>query len=81
MFKTALILSTLTVAALYSVGHAETCTSYCNPAKSSPCGGGCISKYKSCHQPTTTACVGIKKDAEKLTFANPKHVEPVAKKK
>lgn len=32
------------------------CCKYCDPAKSKPCGDGCISLSKTCHQPPGCAC-------------------------
>lgn len=54
-----------------------TCTRYCNPAVSKPCGKACISKYFACHKPTTTACSGTNPNSTgKPIYKNPKHVEP-----
>lgn len=55
--------------------HAE-CSAVCDPEVSKPCGLVCISKYKSCHRPTTSACMGAAGRSIKKTYAEPKHVEP-----
>ena len=58
-----------------TVAHA-TCTATCDPEVSKPCGQVCISKYKSCHKPTTTACMGEAGRSTKKTYDTPTHVEP-----
>ncbi len=52
------------------------CTAYCKPGVSRACGGGCISIYKHCRKPTTTACNGIRPATATKSYANPKKVEP-----
>ncbi len=68
------IISTLLV--LAGMAHAA-CELYCNPAKSHPCGHACISLFRQCHKPTTTACVGENPNrGSGPVYDNPKHVEP-----
>ncbi len=52
------------------------CSQYCHKGVSKPCGNACISQYKQCHKPTTTACVGERPASAKPHYDNPKHVEP-----
>ncbi len=59
-----------------SLEASATCTSMCNPQVSTPCGKGCISKWKSCHIPWTTACPGVRTSSSKPSYKTPKHVEP-----
>ncbi len=67
------------IMALAPLARAEICTSYCTPGVSKACGGGCISEWKNCHKPTTTACNGLRPKSKATNiFASPKHVDPVA---
>jgi hypothetical protein len=52
------------------------CTAYCTPGKSYACGGGCISIYKLCRKPTTTACNGTRPPEASKHYTNPEKVEP-----
>lgn len=53
-----------------------TCSTYCKPGVSRACGQGCVSIYRQCHKPTTTACNGERPASAKPHFDNPTHVEP-----
>ena len=46
-----------TLAMLHSLNASA--TTYCNPDRSKPCGGGCISLEKTCRKSWTTSKVGI----------------------
>lgn len=51
-------LLTLFVVFTVNAQAAEVCSMYCNPERSKPCGGACISLTKQCHKSWTTACIG-----------------------
>ena len=53
-----------------------TCTRYCDPAKSKPCGKSCISKYFTCRTSWTTACSGKRTSADEPGYENPTKIEP-----
>lgn len=53
---------------------APVCSKYCNPDRSKPCGNACIPKENSCRKAWTTACVGDKPKASKVSYT-PKHVD------
>jgi hypothetical protein len=58
-----------------SQAHAET---YCNPERSKPCGGGCISLDKTCRKSWTTSKVGINPNqGPGKGYANPTYVKSV----
>lgn len=57
------------------------CSQTCDPEVSKPCGLVCISNWKSCHKPTTSACVGKAGRSTKKTYDNPTKVEPDEQKK
>ena len=59
---------------LITSAYAKECSRYCNPAKSKPCGRGCISKSLNCRKSWTTACVGIRENV-KPKGTKPKHTE------
>ena len=52
------------------------CTAYCRPGVSYACGQGCVSVYKQCRKPTTTACNGERPPTASKYYPNPKKVEP-----
>lgn len=52
------------------------CSAVCDPEVSKPCGLVCISKFKRCHKPTTSACMGEAGRSTKKTYENPTKVEP-----
>jgi hypothetical protein len=66
--------------AFISVNAHAVCSAYCKPGKSYACGESCISIYKQCSKPTTTACNGERpKEAKKhYKIDEVKHVEPKA---
>ena len=70
--KTIILAMFISVAA----SGAPICSMMCNPAKSKPCGGGCISLQKSCQKTWTTACPGIREKTKPKNFT-PKHVDAV----
>lgn len=70
----------LSLVTMFSLGANAICTATCDPSVSKPCGQVCISKYKNCHKPTTTACVGEAGRSTKKVYANPKKVEPTESK-
>ena len=74
MFKS-IVLAAL---AFMSLNAAAVCTAYCKPGKSYACGGGCISIYKLCRKPTTTACNGERPPEATKHYKTPKKVEPKA---
>lgn len=61
MFKSSLIVAMMLLGGFQvSAQTSNTCSNYCNPEKSKPCGGGCIGLAKSCRTSWTTACSGIR---------------------
>ncbi len=66
----------LSVASFMSLQAAAVCTAYCTPGKSYACGGGCISVYKLCRKPTTTACNGTRPPEASKHYSTPTKVEP-----
>lgn len=63
---------------LFSAVNADAaCTAYCRPGVSYACGQGCISIYKQCRKPITTACNGERPATASPFYKNPKKVEPV----
>lgn len=74
--RTAMLCAILAFALFTAAAHAETCTKYCNPERSRPCGNACVALGSSCHKPTTTACVGARTKKVSQNYTNPKHVEP-----
>ena len=64
----------LTLASNYALA-----ISYCDPAKSKPCGQGCISLDKTCRKDWTTSKAGKRPTSAKPGFANPKFVTEVPK--
>ncbi len=68
----------LSLFAFVSINASAVCTAYCKPGKSYACGGGCISIYKLCRKPTTTACNGERPPEATKHYKTPKHVEPKA---
>ena len=53
---------------------------YCNPEKSKPCGGGCISIEKTCRKSWTISKVGINPNkGGKKGYTNPKFVTEAPK--
>lgn len=54
---------------------AESCSKYCPPATSKPCGMSCISLHVNCRKSWTTACVGERPQSAKPIYATPKHVD------
>lgn len=52
------------------------CSAVCDPEVSKPCGLVCISKFKNCHKPTTSACMGKAGRSTKKVYKEPKKVEP-----
>jgi hypothetical protein len=60
---------------LFSTAKAETCSRYCDPARSRPCGKSCIPKDNNCTKDWTTACVGKRPESAAINFENPKHVD------
>ena len=76
LVQTYLSLLFILVALAYGMmASADTCSRYCNPELSKPCGGACIALTKSCHKDWTTACVGEKPKSKLLSFDSPKHVD------
>lgn len=67
--------------AFVETAQARTCTATCDPEVSKPCGQVCISKYKQCHKPTTSACMGKAGRSTKKVYDNPTYVEPSETKK
>ncbi len=72
MFKLAI----LALFASAGINASAICTATCDPEVSKPCGMVCISKYKQCHKPTTTACMGKAGRSTKKVYDNPTKVEP-----
>lgn len=66
----------LAIVALVSFNASAVCTAYCKPGKSYACGQGCISIYKLCRKPTTTACNGARPPEASKHYKNPKKIEP-----
>lgn len=52
------------------------CSAVCDPEVSKPCGLVCISKFKNCHKPTTSACMGKAGRSTKKVYTEPTKVEP-----
>jgi len=52
------------------------CSAVCDPEVSKPCGLVCIQKFKRCHKPTTSACMGEAGRSTKKVYENPTKVEP-----
>ncbi len=64
------------VGLLLSFNSYAACVAHCTPGVSYACGNGCVSIYRKCHKPTTSACNDGTGSTSK-TYSNPKHVEPV----
>lgn len=62
---------------LFSANASAVCTAYCKPGVSYACGQGCISIYKQCRKPTTTACNGERPATASKSYSKPQKVEPV----
>lgn len=56
---------------------AESCSRYCNPERSKPCGGACIPLANNCRKSWTTACSGERPASERggKVYANPTKVD------
>lgn len=54
--------------------QAQSCTRYCDPAVSKPCGRACISKSLTCRKSWTTACEGKRPATSKPGFEKPTFV-------
>lgn len=56
---------------------AESCSRYCNPERSKPCGNACIPLQNNCRKSWTTACVGERPASERggKVYANPTKVD------
>lgn len=78
MKELALILAYLFISAPDAYGA---CSAVCDPEVSKPCGLVCISKYKKCHKPTTSACMGKAGRSTKKVYENPQKVEPAEQSK
>jgi hypothetical protein len=62
---------------LFTLASHADCSQYCHPDRSKPCGGGCISKYKTCRTSWTTACSGERPKSEtSKSYENPTKIEP-----
>lgn len=61
---------------MFSGAANAVCTAYCRPGISHACGGGCISIYKQCRKPTTTACNGERPVTASKSYSKPQKVEP-----
>jgi hypothetical protein len=59
--------------------YGATCARYCNPAKSKPCGAGCITLDKTCRKSWTTSCVGERPKEAKVGYDKPKFVNQAPK--
>lgn len=68
------LLALVTIFAL-NAQAADTCSMYCNPEKSIPCGHACIPKQKLCRTSWTTACSGVRPATAEKFYSSPKHVD------
>lgn len=77
----AIIIGMFLGSTIYNAVHAAgpTCSKYCSPAVSTPCGNACIPKDKICRKDWTTACVGERPKSAKKGYKNPKHVNKAPK--
>ena len=74
MLKTTLFTLLLVSTSYIPSAKAQTPSAYCNPAKSKPCGKGCIGLTKNCRKSWTTAVSGIRPTASGKIYDKPKFV-------
>lgn len=63
----------ITILSIVSINASA--VSYCSPARSKPCGQGCIGLDKTCRKSWTTSISGERPSSAKKGYATPVHVD------